>query len=84
MRCIIPLSFLNMLMATNNALWDLGNPSKLSHGGISYILIVPLPFKLKMCSVSTNGEQDSSAQQGSQLIGCNYSYILQLISMLIY
>ena len=29
-----------------------------------------------MCSVSTNGERASPAQQGFQLIGCHFSYTL--------
>ena len=31
---------------------------------------------LEMCSVSTNGERASPAQQDSQLIGCHFSYLL--------
>ena len=31
---------------------------------------------LEMCSVSTNGERASPAQQGFQLIGCHFSYTL--------
>ena len=38
---------------------------------------------LEMCSVSTNGERVSPAQ-GSQLIGCHFSYLPQLIRMPIY
>ena len=33
-------------------------------------------LKLEMCSVSTNGERASPAQQGFQLIGCHISYTL--------
>ena len=34
--------------------------------------------KQEMCSVSTNGERASPAQQGSQLIGCHLSYLISM------
>ena len=35
-----------------------------------------IQLKLEICSVSTNGKQASPAQQeGSQLIGCHFSYL---------
>ena len=35
---------------------------------------------LEMCSVSSNGKRASPAQQGFQLIGCHFSYILDKLA----
>ena len=40
-------------------------------------LVIGITIITRMCSVSTNGERASPAQQqGSQLIGCHFSYLL--------
>ena len=44
---------------------------------VSIVQRYVVQLKLVMCSVSTKGERASPAQQeGSQLISCNFSYLL--------
>ena len=42
---------------------------------VLYHLMNESIYILEMCSVSTNGDRASPAQQGSQLIGCHLSYL---------